>query len=273
MSENRFLAAIKRGNCPLQAWMWNPSALFAEIIARAGFDSVSFDFQHGSIDFSDFYAMAAIVSANGSTPMVRIPSPHDLGWVSRALDGGAYGVICPDVRTADEARAFAAACKYAPEGQRGFGPVRPALGTPKVSAGGYAAVSAGYNTAAENAAVMAIVQIESPEGLNHIEAIMATPGVDAVFPGMVDYSLLAYGEVLTDFNDPRLRKPVEQIIKVAHAMGKPVGLPAITLDAVPVLLELGADWLQVGNDVAWISAAARQSLAGAQAAITKAGKL
>jgi 2-keto-3-deoxy-L-rhamnonate aldolase RhmA len=114
---------------------------------------------------------------------------------------------------------------------------------------------------------MAIVQIESPAGLDNVEAIMATPGVDGVFPGLVDYSLLAYGEVITDFSDPRLRTPIERIMNAARAAGKPVGLPAIMPDAVPHLLELGVDWIQVGNDVSWITAAARTCVTHAHAAI------
>lgn len=266
MPENSFLTAIKNGTRPLQAWMWNPSVLFAEIIARSGFDSVCFDLQHGAIDFSDLYSMMGVVSANGATPMVRIPSAKELGWVSRILDGGAYGVICPDVCTPDEAQNFVAACKYAPDGRRGFGPVRPALGTP----GATSPASARYQTVAENSAVMAIVQIESPEGLQNVEEIMAIPGVDGVFPGLIDYSLLAYGEVITDFSDPRLREPAEKIIHASHTLGKPVGLPAITVDATPLLIELGVDWLQVGNDVAWVTTATRQCVASVHQAIKAA---
>ena len=263
MPENRFLASIRAHRRPLQAWMWNPSVLSAEIIARTGFDSVCIDFQHGAMDFNDLYAIMAVVSANGATPMVRIPHEKDLGWVSRCLDGRAYGVICPDVQTPESARAFADACKYAPAGRRGFGPVRPVLGAP----GSAYPAAAGYDTAAENAAVMAIVQIESPAGLDNVEAIVATPGVDGVFPGMVDYGLLAHGEVITDFSDPRIREPIERIMVAARAAGKPVGLPAIMPDAIPYLLELDVDWIQVGNDVSWITAAARNCVTHARAAI------
>lgn len=261
VSLNPFLDAVRAGSRPLQAWMWNPSPLSAEIIARSGFDSIGFDLQHGAVDFSDLYSLMAIASAHGGTPMVRIPS-NDPGWISRVLDAGAYGVICPDVRTVGEAERLVRACRYAPDGERGFGPVRPAMGAP-----GSRAVSTDYDMAAQNAAVMVIVQIESPEGLENVESIVAVPGVDGVFPGPVDYSVLATGEILFDYGDERLGPAMRRIAEACHAAGRYVGLPAISPDHVGALVDMGVDWIQIGNDVAWLTAAARQTVASAREAI------
>jgi len=255
MPQNPFQDALKAGTKPIQTWMWNPSVLFAEIISRSGFDSVGLDLQHGAIDFSDLYAMMAIISANGVTPMVRVPS-NDRGWISRVLDGGAYGVICPDIQTPDEAASFASACKYAPQGTRGFGPVRTVIG----SSGATEMAPSGYAPSSENDSVLCIVQIESPLGLQHAEEIINTPGVDAIFPGLMDYSILVHGEVVSDASDSRLRDPLEQIIEIAHAAGKPVGMPAVTPKDAPLLIEMGVDYLVMGNDVGWVTAGARETL-------------
>ena len=270
MPENHFLDEIKAGRTPIQAWMWNPSVLFTEVVARAGFDSVGLDLQHGAIDFDDLYALMTVLSAHGVTPMVRVPQ-NDPSWITRVLDGGAYGVICPDVRTAEEAEAFVSACKYAPQGERGYGPARPALAA-RLGGKGAGVTSAGYSTSAENDAVMAIIQIESPEGLENVEAIMSTPGVDGIFPGLVDYSLLAYGEVL-DYRDPRLRDDTKRMTAAAHAVGKPVGLAVMAPDDIPYLIEeLGADWLQFGNDLGWMIAAAQKTISDGAAGIEASTK-
>lgn len=266
MPQNHFQDELAAGRKPIQAWMWSPSVLFAEIISRSGFDSVGLDLQHGAIDFSDLYGMMGIISANGVTPMVRVPS-NDRAWISRVLDGGAYGVICPDVQSPAEAASFADACKYAPQGTRGFGPVRPVLGSP----GATEMAPSGFTPSSENDAVMAIVQIESPIGLQHAEEIINTPGVDAIFPGMVDYSILVHGEVVSDASDSRLRDPLEQIIEIAHAAGKPVGMPAVTPADAPLLIEMGVDYLVMGNDVGWVTASARQTIATARQATGVAG--
>lgn len=263
MPENLFWDALKAGKKPIQAWMWNPSPLFAEIFSTAGYESVGLDLQHGAIDFDDLYGLMAIIYANGATPMVRVPG-NDPSWITRVLDAGAYGVICPDIRTGEEAAAFANACKYPPQGTRGFGPVRPTIARTT----GSEKARAAFNPATENEAVMAIAQIESPEGLENAEAILNTPGIDGVFPGMADYSMLAHGEVVADANDERLREPLGQIIEIAHAAGKPVaaGLGGATEAEVKPLFELGIDWLVAANDYGLLTAGAKTTLAAARAA-------
>lgn len=127
-------------------------------------------------------------------------------------------------------------------------------------------MSTGYDMAAQNVAVMVIVQIESPEGLENVEAIVGVPGVDGVFPGPVDYSVLATGEILFDYDDERLGPAMRRIVDACHAAGRYVGLPAISPDHVGVLVDMGVDWIQIGNDVAWLTAAARQTVAAAREA-------
>jgi 4-hydroxy-2-oxoheptanedioate aldolase len=256
MPENRFLDAVRAGRHPLQASMWTPSVLFAEVIARSGFDGVCLDMQHGPISEGDVFALSTVLSAYGVTPCVRIPR-NDRALIGRLLDAGVYGVICPDVRTADEARAFADACRYPPRGTRGYGPSRPQL------AGG----GSPFSVETENDTVMAIVQIESGEGLANVEEILGTPGVDSVFPGMVDFALDVHGELIANFLDIRVLSPLQRIVTVAREVGVSVGLAAIDTDEVPALLEIGADWFNVGNDRRWIIGGARRTSAEARKAI------
>jgi 4-hydroxy-2-oxoheptanedioate aldolase len=261
---SRFKLAIANGEVPLQAWLMNPLPLSAEIAAAAGYESVGIDLQHGAIDLQELDALLAVLAANGATPMVRVPT-NDRGWVTRVLDRGARGVICPEVDTPEQAAAFAAACKYPPLGTRGFGPVRPAIGR----SAGYADGDDGYSPAAENETVLAIAQIESRTGLENVEAIIATKGIDAVMPGPLDFTLSVHGELIADFADRRLREPMEAIVAAAHDAGKLAGLPAFTPESVGLLLEIGVDWIQIGNDVAWITAGARESAAAAREAMAE----
>jgi 4-hydroxy-2-oxoheptanedioate aldolase len=251
-----FREALDADRVPLQAWMWNPSVLFAEVIAKAGFDSVGLDLQHGAIDFDDLYGLIAVLDANGCTPIVRLPA-NDRGWATRVLDAGATGLICPDVESAAEAADFVAACRYPPLGRRGFGPARPAIG----KGSGYGDSRSAYSPAEANEEVMAIVQIESTRGLDEVEAIVAVDGVNGLFPGPMDFSLSAYGELVWDYEDDRLAQPMQTMIDAAHGAGVPVGLPVFTPESISVLLEMGVDWLQIGNDLAWVSKAAQQTVA------------
>jgi 4-hydroxy-2-oxoheptanedioate aldolase len=253
MPENPFFEAVRAGRRPLQASMWTPSVLYAEVIARSGFEGVCLDMQHGPISEADVFALAAVLSANGVTPCVRIPA-NDRALIGRLLDAGVYAVICPDIRTAEEARSFADACRYPPRGNRGYGPSRPQ----------FPGAKAPFSVEAENEAVMAIVQIESGEGLANVEEILATPGVDSVFPGMVDFALDVHGELIANFLDDRVLPGLQRIVAVARDVGVSVGLAAIDPDEVPALLEIGADWFNVGNDRRWIVAGAQRTFADAR---------
>ncbi len=256
MPENRFLDAVREGRHPLQASMWTPSVLYAEVIARSGYEGVCLDMQHGPISEGDVFSLSAVLSAYGVTPFVRIPQ-NNRALIGRLLDAGVYGVICPDVRTPEEARAFVNACRYPPRGTRGFGPSRPQLSRGQSP----------FTTESENDAMMAIVQIESGDGLENVEEILSIPGVDSVFPGMVDFALDVHGELIANFLDERVLSPLERIVSVARTAGVSVGLAAIDTHEVPALLKIGADWLNVGNDRRWIVAGAQRTSAEARNAI------
>ena len=88
------------------------------IAKTAGFDSLYVDLEHSSlgVDATGQICMAALEL--GIAPFVRVPA-NTRENVQRALDGGALGIIAPDVRSAEEARAVVSACKYPPRGQRG----------------------------------------------------------------------------------------------------------------------------------------------------------
>ena len=88
------------------------------IAKTAGFDSIYVDLEHSSlsVDATGQICMAALEI--GIAPFVRVPA-NTPEYISRVLDGGALGVIAPNVRSAEEARAVVAAAKYPPLGQRG----------------------------------------------------------------------------------------------------------------------------------------------------------
>jgi 4-hydroxy-2-oxoheptanedioate aldolase len=250
MSAERLLTALRSGRPAVEAGVSIPSVLVTEMVARSGVDGIWFDLQHGSLEPGDLVPLIAVVAAYDLTAVVRVGSV-DPPVIAHVLDAGAGVIMCPDVRTPAEAEAFAAACRYAPLGRRGMGPSRSS----------YDAAFAGrkFEPSEENERVMAIVQIESPEGLENVEAIVATPGIDGVFPGMVDFSLAAYGSLppSMSFLDDQVREPLQQIIAATHHAGKLVGLPAISPNEIPQLLELGADWIHCGGDLGWVIAGAR----------------
>jgi len=114
------------GKPALNGWISLPGILSAEIMSRAGWDSLSIDMQHGTTDYADLLAILPVIGQTSTVPMVRVPwnRPEDF---MRALDAGAMGIIAPMIENAQDTRALIDACLYAPQGARSYGPIRARL--------------------------------------------------------------------------------------------------------------------------------------------------
>ena len=147
----------------------------AEVMARQGFDALVVDMQHGTTELSNVLPMLQAISQTDTVPVVRVPW-NDPAIIMKALDLGAYAIIVPLVNTAEDAAKAVAACRYPPVGMRSSGPVRA------VHYGG-----ADY-LANANDEIVLMAMIETKEGLANLDAICATPGLDAVYIGPSDLS-------------------------------------------------------------------------------------
>ena len=107
----------------VNGWLSIPSTVTAEINARAGFDSLTVDLQHGLNDYQSALSLLQAISIGDSTPLARVPWLEP-GIVGKLLDAGAVGLICPMINTPEEAEAFVRYARYAPDGERSFGPTR-----------------------------------------------------------------------------------------------------------------------------------------------------
>src|SRR6266700_1475837 len=89
------------GRAVVNSWLGIPSSFSAEVMAHAGWDSLVVDMQHGMIDYSTMVTMLQGISTTGTVPLVRVPW-NDPAHIQKALDAGAYGIICPMINNRDE---------------------------------------------------------------------------------------------------------------------------------------------------------------------------
>jgi 4-hydroxy-2-oxoheptanedioate aldolase len=176
MRANTLKEIWKRGDAAINGWLSIPSSFSAEVMAHQGFDSLVVDMQHGVVEYQVAVTMLQAISTVDVVPMARVPW-NDPAWIMKILDAGAYGVICPMINTRQDAEALVGACKYAPRGFRSFGPVRASL---------YAGADYAQHA---NDTVVVMPMIETAEAVKNIDAILAVPGVDAVYVGPSDLSL------------------------------------------------------------------------------------
>ena len=165
----------RAGETTLGLWAGIPSSMAAESLARSGVSYVCCDNQHGLIDYQASVGMIQGIIVGGSNPIARAPW-NEPGIIGKLLDAGAQGVIVPMVNSAEEAQAAVDACRYPPVGARSWGPSGAAPRLPNFFA-------------ASNDQVATIVMVETVDALNNVDAIVNTPGVDAVYVGPADLSI------------------------------------------------------------------------------------
>ena len=133
---NRAIERLARGELVLCLGLRQARSPDIVMLAKAaGFDAVYVDLEHSPLSLETASMLCASAAALGIAGLIRIPS-HAADAVSRALDGGAQGLLVPHVNTAEQARAIVSAARYPPTGVRSVitSPGRPASYTAIVDA-------------------------------------------------------------------------------------------------------------------------------------------
>lgn len=223
----------------------------AMIAAECGFDSIYADMQHSPLSLETVSAICVGALGQGITPLVRPPS-HAGDAISRALDGGAQGVIMPDVNDAAQARSIVDHGRFPPFGHRSVMGATPALA--------YRPLPLGEINQTLNAETLIVVMLETPQGIANANEIAAVPGVDMLLIGSND--LCTELGILGQLRHPKLREAYEAAAKACKAHGKTLGVGGIRgdLELQRDLVKLGARFIIAGNDTAYLAAAARKDV-------------
>jgi 4-hydroxy-2-oxoheptanedioate aldolase len=235
MRANRIRELWADGKPALNCWITLPGTLAAEMLAHQGWDSLTVDLQHGQSDFGSMCAMFAAISTTNTVPLMRV-AWNMPGDVMRALDAGAYGVICPNIDSAEECRRFVGACRYPPQGYRSFGPKRGLL------YGGSDYVLHANDT------VLTIVQIETLKGLQHVDDIAKVEGLDMLYVGPSDLGLALGREARQNQTDPVVMGAVDRILAAAKNARLKAGMHCTSADYARAMIAKGFDFVTVISD-------------------------
>ena len=225
------------------------SPFSAEICARAGYDWLVVDLEHGAGTEAGLVGLLQSVEVGGSTAVVRPQSGERLR-IGRALDLGAAGIVIPRLESAAEAREAVSFLRYPPAGVRGVALRTRGAGLGSVAHGEVHQI---------NERILGIVQIESVGALREADQIAAIDGVDVLFVGPADltHSLGVPGR----FDDEAYLNALKAVVDACAAHGKAAGILVYDLGVVPGLLELGYRFVGIGADGALIASGARAALA------------
>ena len=214
-----------------------------ELLGTSGYDWLLIDMEHAPNELPDVQAQLQALRGPVTTPVVR-PPWNDMVWVKRVLDLGAQTLLIPYVQTAAEAALAVSSMRYPPAGRRGV-------------AGGTRATQWGrirdyYKRVEEELCLL--VQVESRQGLENLDAIAATQGVDGVFIGPADLS--ADMGHLGDAQHPQVQGAIEDAVRRIRQAGKAAGILARGEQQGRKWLEAGCLFVAVGVDASLLAQAA-----------------
>jgi 4-hydroxy-2-oxoheptanedioate aldolase len=252
---NTLAARLRAGQTLLTAWSAIPDALVAETCARAGFDAVTLDMQHGFHGVDSVLRGIGAVRLGGASAIVRIPI-GDFAFASRALDMGASAVIAPMINSVDDARAFAAAMKYPPVGGRSWGPFRA------IALTGVAANQAYLESA--NAGTLALAMVETREAVDILDRILAVDGIDGILVGPSDFSIAWTGGETIDPNLEEMRGAIADIAGKTLEAGKIPTIFAVNGEMAKIYAAMGYRLIALSSDGGYLTAGAKALIASAQ---------
>jgi 4-hydroxy-2-oxoheptanedioate aldolase len=236
LPKNLFKQALAEGRQQIGLWCSLPGAYVAEALAGCGYDWLLLDTEHSPGDpLTALTQLQAIAAYPATTPIVR-PASNDTVLIKRFLDIGVQTLLIPYVQNAEEAKSAVAAIRYPPGGIRGVSAVTRATRFGRVP---------NYGKRAHEELCL-LVQIETQEALDNLEAIAAVEGIDGIFigPGDLAASLGYVGEP----GHPSVKEIIETAIKRIRAAKKPAGI--LTPDAAFAArcIELGTTFTAVAVD-------------------------
>jgi 4-hydroxy-2-oxoheptanedioate aldolase len=256
---NALKARLDAGDSIYGAWVGSGSPANAEILGHVGFDFMVVDQEHGAGELADAVAALRAAESSGTPCMVRAPW-NDPIWIKRILDAGAESLMIPQIETAAAAKAAVAACRYPPQGTRGY-----AAGVVRASTFG---LEPGYVEKA-NANLLIVLQIESAAAVERAAEICAVEGVDVVFIGVNDLA----GSIgrLEQLDHPDVRSLVQRAEDIILASGKPMGTVPSAGATWQELFARGYRMVVGPHDVILLREAARAALLEYQGSRGKAG--
>jgi 4-hydroxy-2-oxoheptanedioate aldolase len=212
MKKNLLKEKLQKGQVTTGVIIQDPAPQVVEVLGILGFDWVFIDCEHSSMSLEDVGKLVMASELRGITPLVRVPQnlPE---VILHYLDVGCMGIIIPGVETVEDAEKAVRGAKYAPEGVRGLAGVRGADFGLSGPLGNYVKTA--------NQETMVIADVESREGVENIEGIVKTEGIDGIAIGSNDLSQ-SFG-LAGQTNHPVVVEAIDKILAAGKKYGKPIG--------------------------------------------------
>ena len=236
LPQNPFKRALRAARAQIGLWSSLSSNYTVEVIAGAGFDWILLDTEHSPSELENLLTQLQAAAPYATHPVVRV-AWNDMVTIKRVLDVGAQSLLVPYVSSAAEAKNAVSYTRYPPGGVRGV------AGTTRATR--FGRIKDYARRAHEE--ICLLVQVETEQALQSIEAICAVDGVDGVFIGPADLhaSLGHTGEIA----NPKVKPLIDDAIRRIRKCGRAPGILTPNEADARHWLECGALFVAVGADV------------------------
>jgi len=240
MRPSRIKAKLARNEPVLLTQLHFTDPSLYEMTSLLGFDGIWMDMEHHGYSLETASSLMRCARVGHADILVR-PAKWEFMRIGRMLEAGAQGIMYPRCSDAAEAAEVVKWAKFAPLGQRGFDGGNPDMP--------YCTMDIGEYVRAANRETFVVVQIEDAKAVENARAIAAVEGVDALFFGPADFSILS--GIPGQFDHPSVRDAIRQVAEAAGAAGKHWGLPTGSVQRTKELLDMGGRFFCHGADI-WI---------------------
>jgi len=252
MKPNRFKQVLAAGKVPVGHMIFEFGTRgMAQMLDNVGLDFVVIDSEHAAFTTADIADQVAWFKSTTIAPFVRVPQV-DYHWMARTLDQGALGLMVPNVKTGAEAKAIVDGAKYLPLGKRGV-----IMGNAHTD---FKNVNAAEQMVRANENTTVICQIEAVEGLENIEAIATTPGVDVLWVGHFD--LTNSQGIPGQFHHPKFLDAMKLVVDTCRKHNLGIGIQPATLEQAQEWMEMGFNVISYSGDFFVYAAAMKAGVDG-----------
>jgi 2-dehydro-3-deoxyglucarate aldolase/4-hydroxy-2-oxoheptanedioate aldolase len=239
MKLNRIKQALQEGSTPVGHMIFEfGTRAIAPVLAYAGVDFVLIDMEHSGLSMAQVADLIGWFKSTRIATLVRIPQ-IERHLIARVMDFGALGIMVPDVRSAAEIQAVISMVKYAPMGERGTG-----FGLGQTD---YQPVDALEFMEFSNLNTTVICQIESQQGLDNLDAIASSPGLDMLWVGHNDLSNNL--GIMGQFQHETFLNAMRRVVAVGQHYGLALGIQPGNLIQAREWFAMGFNVISYGSDV------------------------
>lgn len=237
-------------------WLQLPSPDVAELMARAGYDWVAVDMEHGSFGTGSLPDIFRAIECGGAVPFARLPEANKV-QIKYALEAGAQGLVFPMIESGEElARAIDLATYPGQDKWRKPGETAPAyrgVGFCRANAFGADFDQYRARTAPE---IFIVAQIEHVRAVDNLEAILAHPRLDAIMVG--PYDLSGSMGLTGQFSHPDFLACMDRINRLCQKAGARMGLHIVQPDQAELASQIakGCRFIAYGIDTVFLRLAA-----------------